>query len=147
MGGQYVQETWDARIAIKGKHESLNGILEGEQETSGDSKEISRKADANIERRIKTILDPKSGLILNAKREDPILTGPYARVTEEEKNFILAELEMLRWTETSKQRSEYDKLLAQCQDYFCKGHLAHYWLERAGTTKVGSKRSYGNSQS
>ena len=60
-------------------------ILEGAQEVPGESREIARKADANVERRIKTILDPKSGLILNAKREDPILTGPYARVTEEEK--------------------------------------------------------------
>ena len=53
---------------------------------------------------------------------------------------------MLRWTEFSKQRGEYDKLLAQCQDYFCKGHLAHYWLERAEVKKVGSKRIHENSQ-
>jgi hypothetical protein len=62
----------------------------------GDSREITRKADANVERRVKFILDPGSDLILNAKKEDPILTGPYARVTEEEKKFILAELEILR---------------------------------------------------
>jgi hypothetical protein len=68
-------------------------------------------------------------------------------VTEEEKNFILAELEMLRWTETSKQKSEYDRLLAQCQDYLCKGHLADYWLEMAKTVKVGSKRAHESSQS
>jgi hypothetical protein len=48
VGDQFIQETWDARIPIKGKYESLNGILEGEQETSGDSREISRMADANI---------------------------------------------------------------------------------------------------
>ena len=100
MGGQFIQETWDARIAIKGKQVILNGILEGEQEVPGESreivKEITRKADANIERRVKFILDPGSDLILNAKKEDPILTGPYARVTEEEKKFILAELEILR---------------------------------------------------
>jgi hypothetical protein len=49
-----------------------------------------------VERRIKAILDIKRGLILNAKSEDPIRTGPYARVTEEEKEFILAELRILR---------------------------------------------------
>ncbi len=100
MGGQFIQETWNARIPIKGKQETLNGILEGEQEAPGDSreiaKEITRKADANIERRIKSILDPNSTLILNVKKKDPILIGPYARVTEEEKKFILAELEFLR---------------------------------------------------
>ena len=94
-----MQETWDVRILIKGKQESLNGILEGEQEVPGDSreiaKEITRKADANVERRVKFILDPNSTLILNAKK-NPTLTGPYARATEEEKNFILAELEILR---------------------------------------------------
>ena len=62
----------------------------------GESREITKKADANVERRVKFILDPGSDLILNAKKEDPILTGPYARVTEEEKKFILAELEILR---------------------------------------------------
>ena len=62
----------------------------------GEWKEITRKADANVERRVKFILDPKSDLILNAKKEDPILTGPYARVTEEEKQLILAELRILR---------------------------------------------------
>ena len=96
MGGQYIQETWEARIPIKGKQESLNEILEGAQEVPGDSREITRKADANVEKRVKFILDPGSTLILNAKKEDPILTGPYARVTEEEKKFILAELEILR---------------------------------------------------
>ena len=96
MGGQFIQETWDARIPIKGKVESLNGILEGEQEASGDSREVTRKADANVERRVKTILDPGSTLILNAKKKDPTLTGPFARATEEEKKFILAELEFLR---------------------------------------------------
>ena len=49
-----------------------------------------------MEKRVKSILDPGSDLILNAKKEDPILTGPYARVTEEEKKFILAELGILR---------------------------------------------------
>ena len=53
-----MQETWDARIAIKGKQESFNGILEGEQEVSGDAREVTKKADSNIERRIKSILDP-----------------------------------------------------------------------------------------
>ena len=91
-----MQETWEARIAIIGKHESHNGILESEQEVSGDSREVTRKADSNIERRIKSILDPGSVLILNAKKKDPTKTGPYARVTEEEKKFILAELEILR---------------------------------------------------
>ena len=95
-----MQETWDVRILIKGKYESLNGILEGEQEASGDTREIAReitrKADANVERRIKSILDPNSTLIRNAKKKDPILTGPNARATEEEKKFILAELEILR---------------------------------------------------
>ena len=90
-----MQETWDVRILIKGKQESLNGILEGEQEVPGDSREITRKADANIERRIKSILDPNSTLILNAKK-NPTLTGPYARGTEEEKKIILADLEILR---------------------------------------------------
>ena len=70
-------------------------FLEGEQETSGYSREISRKADANVEKRVKFILDPNSTLILNAKK-NPTSTGPYARVTEEEKKFILAELEILR---------------------------------------------------
>ena len=106
MGGQYIQETWDARIAIKGKQESLNGILEAEKEALGDSREITRKADANIERRIKTILDSNSNLILNTKRKNPIVTDPYARATEEEKKFILAELEMLRWTESNRKREE-----------------------------------------
>ncbi len=91
-----MQETWKTRIAIKGKQESLNGILEGEQEASGDSREITKKADSNIKRRIKFILDPNSVLILNAKKKNPILTGPYARVTGEEKKFILAELGFLR---------------------------------------------------
>ncbi len=76
--------------------ESLNGILEGEQETSGDWRVITRTADANIEKRKRSILDPGSALILNAKMKDPISTGPYARATEEEKIFILAELEILR---------------------------------------------------
>ena len=49
-----------------------------------------------MEKRVKSILDPGSDLILNAKRKDPILTGPYARVTGEEKKFIVAELEILR---------------------------------------------------
>ena len=49
-----------------------------------------------MERTIKTILDPGSTLILNAKKKDPILTGPFARATEEEKKLILAELEFLR---------------------------------------------------
>ena len=84
-----MQESWGARIPIVGKLESLNEILEGAQEVPGDSreitKEIGRKADANVERRVMFILDPKSDLILNAKKEDPILNGPYARVTEEEK--------------------------------------------------------------
>ena len=105
MGGQYIQETWDARIPIKGKQEILNGILEGEQEVPGDSREITRKADANVEKRVKFILDPTSTLILNAKI-NPTSTGPYARVTEEEKSFILAELEMLRWTESNRKREE-----------------------------------------
>ena len=95
-----MQESWGARIPIVGKLGSLNEILEGAQEVPGDSreitKEIARKADDNIERRVMFILDPKSDLILNAKKEDPILTGPYARVTEEEKKFILAELGILR---------------------------------------------------
>ena len=43
----------------------------------GDSreitKEIARKADTNVERRVKFVLDPNSDLILNAKKEDPIL--------------------------------------------------------------------------
>ena len=95
MGGQYIQETWEARIPIKGKQEILNGILEGEQEVPGDSREITRKADANVEKRVKFILDPNNALILNAKK-NPTSTGPYARVTEEEKNSILAELEILR---------------------------------------------------
>ena len=80
-----MQESWEARIPIVGKQESLNEILEGAQEVPGEWKEITKKADANVERRVKFILDPKSDLILNAKKEDPILTGPYARVTEEEK--------------------------------------------------------------
>ena len=92
--------TWDARIPIKGKQEILNGILEGEQVVAGDSKEITkeitRKADANVEGRVKCILDPNSTLILNAKKKDPISTGPFARVTEEEKELILAELRILR---------------------------------------------------
>jgi hypothetical protein len=96
VGGQYIQESWGARIPIVGKLESLNEILEGAQEVPGESREITKKADANVERRVKFILDPGSDLILNAKKEDPILTGPYARVTEEEKKFILAELEILR---------------------------------------------------
>jgi hypothetical protein len=96
VGGQYVQESWDARIPIIGKLESLNEILEDAQEVPGESREITKKADANVEKRVKFILDPDSDLILNAKKEDPILTGPYARVTEEEKKFILAELEILR---------------------------------------------------
>ena len=49
-----------------------------------------------MEKRVKSILDPGSDLILNAKRKDPITTGPFARVTEEEKKLILAELEFLR---------------------------------------------------
>ncbi len=49
-----------------------------------------------MEKRVKSILDPGSALILNAKRKDPISTGPYARATEEEKLLILAELEFLR---------------------------------------------------
>ena len=109
MGGQFIQETWEARIPIKGKQEILNGILEGAQEVLRDSreieKEITRKADANVERRLKSILDPNSTLILNAKK-NPTSTGPYARVTEEEKKFILAELEMLRWTESNRKREE-----------------------------------------
>ena len=96
MGGQYIQESWGARIPIVGKLESLNEILEGAQEVPGESREITKKADANVERRVKFILDPGSDLILNAKKEDPILTGSYARVTEEEKEFILAELGILR---------------------------------------------------
>ena len=80
-----MQESWGARIPIIGKLESLNEILEDAQEVPGDSREITKKADANVERRVKFILDPKSDLILNAKKEDPILNGPYARVTEEEK--------------------------------------------------------------
>jgi len=95
-----VQESWGARIPIVGKLESLNEILEGAQEVPGDwkeiTKEIARKADANVERRVKFILDPNSTLILNAKKKDPILTRPYARATEEEKKCILAELEFLR---------------------------------------------------
>ncbi len=71
-------------------------------------------ADTNIERRIRIILDPNRFLILNAKREDPNLTVPYASPTEEEKKLILAELRILRETESSKQRGEYDKLLPQC---------------------------------
>ena len=85
MGGQYIQESWGARIPIVGKLESLNEILEGAQEVPGDSREITKKADANVERRVRFILDPDSDLILNAKKEDPILTGSYARLTEEEK--------------------------------------------------------------
>ena len=100
MGGQYIQESWGARIPIVGKLESLNEILEGAQEVPGDSreitKEIARKADTNVEKRVKFVLDPKSDLILNAKEKNPILNGPYARVTEEEKEFILAELGILR---------------------------------------------------
>ena len=96
MGGQYIQESWGARIPIIGKLESLNEILEDAQKEPGDSREITKKADANVEKRVKFILDPGSDLILNAKKEDPILTGPYARVTKEEKKFILAELEILR---------------------------------------------------
>jgi len=96
VGGQYVQESWGARIPIVGKLESLNEILEGAQEVPGDWKEITKKADANVERRVKFVLDPKSDMILNAKEKDPILNGPYARVTEEEKEFILAELGILR---------------------------------------------------
>ena len=96
MGGQYIQESWGARIPIIGKLESLNEILEGTQEVPGDAREITKKADANVERRVKFILDPGSDLIMNAKKEDPILTGTYARVTEEEKEFILAELGILR---------------------------------------------------
>ena len=91
-----MQESWGARIPIIGKLESLNEILEGTQEVPGDSREITKKADANVERRVRFILDPGSDLILNAKKEDPILTGSYARVTEEEKEFILAELGILR---------------------------------------------------
>ena len=95
-----MQESWGARIPIVGKLESLNEILEGAQEVPGDSREIreeiARKADASVERRVKFVLDPKSDLILNAKKEDPILNGPYARVTEEEKESILAELRILR---------------------------------------------------
>ena len=49
-----------------------------------------------MEKRIRTILDPGSTLILNAKKKDPILTGPFARANDEEKKFILAELEFLR---------------------------------------------------
>ena len=49
-----------------------------------------------MERRVKTILDPGSALILNAKKKDAIRTGPFARATEEEKKYILAELEFLR---------------------------------------------------
>ena len=105
MGGQYIQETWEARIPIKGKQESLNGILEGAQEVPGESREITRKADTNVEKRVKFILDPTSTLILNAKK-NPTSTGLYARVTEEEKSFILAELEMLRWTESNRKREE-----------------------------------------
>ena len=90
-----MQESWGARIPIKGKIESLNEILENAQEVPGESREITKKADTNVERRVKFILDPCSDLILNAKKEDPILTGPYARVTEEEKKFILAELRIL----------------------------------------------------
>ena len=37
-----------------------------------------------MERRVKTILDPGSTLILNAKKKDPIKTGPLSRATEEE---------------------------------------------------------------
>ena len=91
-----MQESWGARIPIVGKLESLNEILEGAQEVPGDWKEITKKADANVEKRVKFILDPGSDLILNAKKEDPILTGPFARATEEEKKCILAELEFLR---------------------------------------------------
>ena len=91
-----MQESWGARIPIIGKLECLNEILEGAQEVAGESKEVTEKADANVERRVKFILDPGSDLILNAKKEDPILTGSYARVTEEEKEFILAELGILR---------------------------------------------------
>ena len=91
-----MQESWGARIPIIGKLESLNEILEDAQEVPGESRDITKKADANVEKRVKFILDPGSDLILNAKKEDPILTGPYARVTEEEKKFILAELEILR---------------------------------------------------
>ena len=71
MGGQYIQESWGARIPIIGKLESLNEILEGAQEVPGDSreitKEIARKADANVEKRKRSIPDPNSTLILNAK--------------------------------------------------------------------------------
>ena len=81
------------RSAIK----NINLIkLRVAQEVPGEWKEITKKADANVERRVKFILDPKSDLILNAKKEDPILTGPYARVTEEEKQLILSELRILR---------------------------------------------------
>jgi len=96
VGGQYIQESWGARIPIVGKLESLNEILEGAQEVPGDWKEITKKADENVEKRIKFILDPNSDLILNAQKKDPILTGPYARATEEEKELILAELGILR---------------------------------------------------
>ena len=95
-----MQESWGARTPIVGKLGSLNEILEGAHEVPGDSREITKeiagKADANVERRVKFVLDPNSDLILNAKKEDPILNGPYARVTEEEKEFILAELGILR---------------------------------------------------
>ncbi len=37
-----------------------------------------------MEKRVKTILDPGSVLILNAKKKDPIKTGTFARATEEE---------------------------------------------------------------
>ena len=105
MGGQYVQESWNARIPIIGKLESLNEILEDAQEVPGDSRETTKKADANVERRVKFILDPNSTLILNAKK-NPTSTGPYARATEEKKNFILAELEILRQTESNRKREE-----------------------------------------
>ena len=49
-----------------------------------------------MEKRIRTILDPGSTLILNAKRKDSISTGAFARATKEEKKLILAELEFLR---------------------------------------------------
>ena len=111
VGGQYVQETRDARIIIQGRQGILNEILEGEQEASGDPREISKKADSNIEKIIKSILDPNSILILNAKGDNPNLTGPFAKVTEEEKKLILAYLGILRETEFNRQRVQYDKFL------------------------------------
>jgi hypothetical protein len=68
---------------FKESKENLNLFLEGEQGTPGDWRVITRMGDANIERRIRIILDPNRSLILNAKREDPNLTVPYARLTED----------------------------------------------------------------